>query len=170
MPLDSHFLILASLMSGAHPSFTSGRINPSWRIAIIYSVWHGECTDALRDSAITELTKQGIARESILTVAAPGSFEIPLLCKTIIDGGKADGIIAFGVIVQGETHHAEMIAEQSARALMDMQLTSGVPIINEIMFVDDIEHARRRAIGTDGKGALAAQTVLKTLANLAKLR
>ena len=158
------------MYSSSFASIDPSMINPSWRIAIVRSRWHSECTDALNADAVTALKKYGIKPANIVEVIAPGSFEIPLLCRQIIESRKADAIIAFGVIVEGETHHARLIAEESARAIMDLQMKTGVPVTFEILYVDDIADAVKRSTGRGAKGALSAETALNTLAGLRDLR
>lgn len=155
-------------MAGDAPNFGQVTIDPSWKVAIVTSVWHPECTNALRDDAVKSLIESGIPREHIALLDAPGSFEVPLLAKKLLLAG-ADAVIAFGVIVQGATHHARLIAEESARACMDIQLELQKPIIYEVLFVEKIEDARTRSIGSGGKGGLAAQTTLTQLARMAEL-
>jgi 6,7-dimethyl-8-ribityllumazine synthase len=155
-------------MAGDAPNFGKISANPEWKIAIVTSVWHPECTSALRDGAVKELVALGIPRDNIALLDAPGSFEIPLLCKKSLENG-ADAAIAFGVIVQGATHHARLVAEESARGCMNVQLELGKPIIYEVLFVENIEDAQKRSIGAGGKGGLAAQTVLTQLAKMAEL-
>lgn len=152
------------------PSVDASKVDSSWRIGIVRSVWHGDCTSALAADAKARLIECGIAADNVRTIDAPGSFEIPLLCKKLIDGGFVDGIITLGVIVQGETHHAEIIAHESARAIMDLQMRSGIPIVYEILFVNNIADAKKRSIGKNGKGRLAADTVLHSLANVKQMQ
>lgn len=157
-------------MAGDHPSLSIGNVDSTWRIAIVSSAWHNDCTSSLAADAHKRLLEHQIAASGILEVVTPGSFEIPLHCKALIDAGRVDGIIAFGVIVQGATHHAQTIATEAVRAIMHLQMQTGVPIINEILYVDHEEDARVRSIGPGGKGALAVDTLLSTLANLRELR
>ena len=99
-----------------------------------------------------------------------GSFEIPLLCDQLIMSKGVDAVIALGVIVQGDTHHARLIAEQAAAGIMQIQLEHGCPIAFEVLYVDDIKDAIKRSTGNNGKGVVAARIVLKTLATLKDLR
>ena len=123
----------------------------------------------MASEAKAELLKQGIAAKNIIEVQVPGSFEVPLACMHIIERKHVDALIAFGVIVQGQTHHARLIAEQAARALMQLQMDTGVPVAFEVLFVDKLTHAKARSTGKHGKGPHAAQTVLTTLAKLSDL-
>lgn len=150
------------------PTFGKTPVNPDWKIVIIRSVWYPELTSALVTTAKETLLKLGISEGNIAVIDAPGSFEIPLLAKSVLD--DADGVIAFGVIVQGITHHAKIVAEESARGCMDVQLEAGKPIVYEVLFVDSVDDARARSIGPDSKGPIAAETLLTQLARLAELR
>lgn len=150
------------------PDFGTVEINPDWKIAIIRSAWYPELTSALVDSATRTLEAAGIPSANIVTVDAPGSFEIPLLAQAAFTRG-ADGIIAFGIIVQGVTHHAAIIANESASGCMDIQLKAGRPLVYEVLYVDSLDDARARSIGSNSKGPVAAQTLLTQLARLAEL-
>lgn len=113
----------------------------------------------MRDSAVQELLAAGIHASRIFSYAAPGSFEIPVIGKSIAEQKKVDALIALGVIVEGETHHADLIASEAARGVMQVQLSTGIPFAFEILYVKDLSQARDR---TD-KGAEAARSVLRTL-------
>ena len=70
-----------------------------------------------------------------------------------------DGIIALGIIIQGETHHATEIARACTDGLMQVQVQTGVPIAHEVLFV----HSRAQAEKRLCKGAEAAETLLKMI-------
>lgn len=141
-----------------------------WKIGIVRSVWHGDLTQLMRDDAKSTLVKAGVSQKNVVLLDAPGAFEIPLLAEKLIKKKKLSGLIALGVIVRGQTHHARLIADACAKGIMDVQLRTGVPIIFEVLYVDRIEDARARAIGKGAKGPLAAATVLNALAKLAEMR
>ncbi len=143
--------------------------NPAWKIAIVRSLWHGECTAALEESAIAALVQAGIKRKNILCIDVPGSFEIPLVVQQAFEKSDVDGAIAFGVIVQGETHHAELVANQAAAGLMQVQLQQKKPVTFEILYVDHLKDAVARSIGKESKGRLAALTLLSSLATNRKI-
>ncbi len=152
------------------PDFDSLKADPSWKITIVRSVWYPECTNALTHDAKVALITAGISEENITVIDAPGSFEIPLLAKHAIEDVRCDGVIAFGIVVQGATHHASLVAEQAAAGIMNVQLSTGVPVTFEVMFVDTIEDAQVRSLGPKGKGSLAAHTLLSCLAKLCEMR
>lgn len=153
-------------MSSAHPSTRAFKLSPGTKIGIVRSVWHTELTKKMQEDAVDVLLDAGLEKKNLFLLTAPGSFEIPLLCKELIDVHELSGIIAFGIIVQGETHHAQLIADASTQGLMNVQLQTSVPIIDEILYVDYIDIAKDRVHGEHGKGRLAARTLLHSLALL----
>ena len=157
-------------MHDKQPEFGKVKAQPDWKIAIVRSLWHGELTSALSADAEAALIKAGMKEDNIIFVEAPGSFEVPLLAQEAIENMQVHGVIALGVIIQGETHHARILAETTATGLMDLQLRTGVPVTFDILYVNTMEDARKRCSGAGGKGALAAHTLLTTLAKLSKLR
>ncbi len=126
-------------------------------IVIVRSSYYEDLVQSLEDSAHGALKKAGIKK--IESVTVPGSFEIPLACKKVIEDKKVDGIIALGVIVQGETHHAEEVARGCTDGLMQVQLETGVPIAHGVLYVDSIEQGEERR----GRGAEAAITLIKIM-------
>ncbi len=156
-------------MSSTPPTIQPSFIDPMWNIVIVRAEWHGELTSALSQSAIDTLVSLGISPENIREVTVPGSFEIPLITQQLLHQ-KYDGAIVFGIVLQGATHHAEMIAREAGRACMDIQLNTQKPIVCEILHVNVLEDAITRSIGEKSKGPDAARTLLSCLAKKAELQ
>ena len=116
-------------------------------------------------SAKEQLLGAGIDETKIVQFDVPGSFEIPLIGRQLAEKKSVDALIGIGIIVEGETHHARLIAEQAARGVMDVQLRYGIPFAFEILYVDDLTLARDRT----EKGGDAARSVLELLASLQSL-
>jgi 6,7-dimethyl-8-ribityllumazine synthase len=152
------------------PSPGKLKINPRWKVAVIQSAWYPECTGPLSQSTREALIEAGIKPGSIRMITAPGSYELPLFCRRAIQKLKVDGVVALGIIIQGETHHAKLVAEQAASGIMQVQLETGVPIVFEVLYVNRIEDARKRSMGLHSKGPLAAATLLSCLAELKEMR
>lgn len=142
------------------------RVSSGSRIGIVHSLYYPEVVSALAEGAEQVLYGAGIARGNVRRYAAPGSFEIPLIASGLITAKEVDALIALGVIVEGETHHAALIAREAARALMDLQVRHQLPCAFEILYVDSLQQAVAR---TD-RGAEAARAVLQALATLESLR
>ncbi len=145
-------------------------IDKSWRIALIHSTYYKEEIDALVAGAIEALTEAGIPRTNISLHAAAGSFEIPLLGAALAKEKKADAMIGLGIIVEGETQHARLLAEQTARGIMDVQVQSGIPFAFEVLYVGSLKQAQARTQGEGNKGREAARAVLHSLSELKRIR
>lgn len=142
------------------------RISSGWRIGIVHSAFHAEVVSGLVRGALEYLLSAGIPQGNIKVIEAAGSFEIPLIGSALFEAEEVDALIGLGVIVRGETHHAQLIAEAAARGIMDVQLQYGLPFAFEILYVDDIAQAHARAGASGNKGEEAARTVLHSLAQI----
>ncbi len=126
------------------------------RFGIVCSKFNQRYTDALLASA------EGILRDHDVTVVrVPGSFEIPLALDRLARKGRFDALIALGLIWQGQTDHAALIATECARACMDISLRRDIPVIFEVVTVRTEAQARVRCLGKKlNRGRDAAETAL----------
>ena len=86
------------------------------RIAVVVSRFNESVTHRLLASALDTLTHHRVHDEDTTVAWAPGSFELPLIAKTLAQTGRYDAVICLGVVVRGETDHYEMVARQASRA------------------------------------------------------
>lgn len=141
------------------------------RIAIVRTDYHAEFNDNLEDYARETLLQHGVDETHIETFSVPGAWEIPLMAQTVAETRKFQAIIAFGVIIKGETHHFDMIAGEVGRILMSLSLAVRIPVALEILAVYDRKHAEARAGKNEqNKGIEGATAVLKMLAALKKVK
>lgn len=133
------------------------------RIAIVRSSYYEELLTAMEQSAKAVLQGAGVTEDHIHTVAVPGSFEIPLMCQKLLERKEVDGILALGVIIQGETFHAGEIARACTDGLMQLQLQYAVPIAHEVLYCKTFEQAQERCLGKRNRGEDAAKTLLRML-------
>ena len=131
-----------------------------FNIAIVRSSYYDNLVSSMEKSAKDVLLRADIPEKKISVTTVPGSFEIPLACRKIAKEGKTDGIIALGIIIQGETHHAEESARACTDGLMKTQLETGIPIAHEVLFVNSKKQAEARSCGKKNKGEEAAHTLL----------
>ena len=135
-------------------------------LLIVEARFYDELSDALLHGAISALKEFG-ATHSLITV--PGALEIPAAIGFAMEGVEAgkvqfDGFIALGVIIRGETYHFEIVANESARGLMDLSL-EGLPIGNGILTTENEEQAWERASKDRlDKGGFAARAALEMIA------
>jgi len=129
------------------------------RIGIVHSRFNEEICNALLDSARAELKNAGAGAEF---VAVAGALEIPLALQWLAQSGRFDALVALGAVIRGDTYHFEVVANESARGLMDVALETGLPVANGILTTDTEEQARARK----DKGAEAVRVAIE----MARLR
>jgi len=142
------------------------------RILVVESRFYDDISTALLAGARRVLERAGVEFE-IVTV--PGALEIPQAIVLALDAAQArrkpyDGVVALGCVIRGETSHYDIVAGESARALMDIALARRIGIGNGILTVDTDTQAATRANPEQGnKGGLAAAAAL-ALVRLARTR
>jgi 6,7-dimethyl-8-ribityllumazine synthase len=130
------------------------------RFAIVASEYNARYVNAMLRAARAELRRAGA---SVKIVRVPGAYEIPLAALRLArrEGPEFSGIVCLGVILRGQTVHAEHIGREVSRALMDIQLREEVPVIHEVLLLENEEQARARCLGTKfNRGMEAAQSAL----------
>ncbi|MDD4932328.1 MAG: 6,7-dimethyl-8-ribityllumazine synthase [Methylacidiphilaceae bacterium] len=125
------------------------------RFAIVASSYHKEYCDALVSEAESELKGHGLT-----LCRVPGSFEIPLQVKRLAQTGQYAAILAFGVVWQGETAHAQEILRAVTDALMRVALEEDVPVIHEVLSVKTEAEAWERTRGELSRGKEGARAAL----------
>jgi len=138
-------------------------------VAIVWSRFNEEIVRELLTACDRELVNLGVAPGDIDVVSVPGALEIPLALQALAlrtrgFGRRYDALVALGAVVRGETYHFEVVSDQSARGILDVQLETGVPVANAVLTTSTEEQARERAAV---KGAEAARAAIE-MANLLK--
>lgn len=140
------------------------------KIAIVSSSFRQEVVNALEKNCLLTLKTNGILRSQVDIFRVPGSLEIPLVVKKLAKKSVYDAIITFGAIVKGKTYHFEQIANECARACMDISLEYEIPVIFEVLAVYDLQDAVERATRKEeNKGVEAALTALDMVKLLSKI-
>ncbi len=139
------------------------------RVAIVWSRFNEEIVRELVTACDKQLVELGVAASDIDAVSVPGALEIPLVLQTLALGrrpfGKRyDAMVALGAVVRGETYHFEVVSNESARGILDVQLETGIPVANGVLTCETEEQARSRA---PVKGAEAARVAVE-MANTLK--
>lgn len=134
------------------------------RIGIVVSEWNDRITDSLLKGAEESLHEHGILAENILVKHVPGSFELPLGAKWMLEKSNVDAVICIGCIIQGETRHFDFIAQAVADGIMNVGLGFSKPVIFSVLTCNSMEQAEDRAGGKHGnKGVEGAVSALKML-------
>jgi len=138
------------------------RVAPDSRFAIVASRYNAKYLDAMLAAAKRELSRAGAKPQQIRVVRVPGAFEIPAVASRLARDGAADAIICLGVILRGETSHADHIGRGVTHALAQIQVRECLPVIHEVLLFENESQARVRCLGRKhNRGAEAARTAME---------
>ena len=129
------------------------------RLGIVASRFNEEISGKLVERARAEAQK---LKAECTVVNVPGALEIPLALQWMAQSGRFDALVALGAVIRGDTYHFDVVANESARGVMDVMLEFGVPVANAILTTDDEAQAKARL----DKGAEAVRVALE----MARLR
>jgi 6,7-dimethyl-8-ribityllumazine synthase len=142
----------------------------SRRIAIVAARFNETITRKLVDGALAGLAAHGVSDDDVDVAWVPGAFEIPLVAGRLARSGRFDGVVCLGAVIRGETAHFDLVANEAARGIADAGRDSGIPVIFEVLAVDELAQAEARAGGAHGnKGWEAAESVLSMVSLLEAL-
>lgn len=116
------------------------------RIAVVRSRFNEEIGHAALDACLARLAERGVRESDVTVVSVAGALEAPLAIQKLAGTGRYDALIALGAVIRGETYHFEIVANESAAGLTQVQLDTGVPIANGILTTDTEEQALARAV------------------------
>src|SRR6478735_791689 len=139
------------------------------RIGIVWSRFNEELVRGLLTACDKQLVQLGVDAKDIDVVSVPGALEIPLALQTMalerrgFAGPRYDALVALGCVVRGETYHFEVVANESARGILDVQLETGVPVANGVLTSNTEEQARARAAVKGAEAARVAVEMANTL-------
>jgi 6,7-dimethyl-8-ribityllumazine synthase len=138
--------------------------------AIVASKWNPEYVQGLVNHATTELRAQAIGANLAL-YQVPGAFEIPVVVRELAVQKRADAILAIGVILKGQTDHAEHLGGSVVYALQEIVLNHGVPVIHCVLSLDTEAQARERCLGDKiNRGTEAARAAINIANVMLELR
>ena len=137
-------------------------------IGIVVSRFNDLFTKNLLEGAVDCLQRHGVDEKSITVVHVPGAFEIPFALQKLSATKKQHALIALGVVIQGATGHADLITQAVARACSQISMQDGVPVIDGVLGVQNLDQAMERSGAKQGnRGWNAAETAIE-MATLAR--
>ena len=137
------------------------------RFAVVAARFNETQVRRLVDAALEVLRGRGAAEAALEVWWVPGSFELPLAARWAAESTRFDAVLAFGVVIQGETEHFRLVADASSEGLLRVMLDTGVPVLNGVLAAYDAEQADARSGGAMGnRGAEIALAAI----GMARLR
>jgi 6,7-dimethyl-8-ribityllumazine synthase len=143
------------------------------RVGIVWSRFNEELVRQLLTACDKQLVELGVAADDIHVVSVPGALEIPLALQTMalerrgLAGRRYDTLVALGCVVRGETFHFEVVATESARGILDVQLETGIPVANGVLTTENEAQATARASVKGAEAARVAVEMANTLRAIA---
>ena len=137
-------------------------------ISIVASLYNEDLVSSLLDSTVNGI-RTLIPGITVNIYRVPGAFEIPVCAKKLIESNNVDVLIALGVIIKGETAHAELVGSSVTQSLQEIATNLNTPIIHEVLLTENREQATERCKGDKNRGteaAKAAATMSELFSNL----
>lgn len=136
------------------------------RVGIAVSRFNEQICARLLESCQRALGELGVLPEDVVLAEVPGALEIPPALQWLAQSGRCDALVALGAVIRGDTYHFEVVSNESARGVMDVQLETGLPIANGILTTENEAQALERV----EKGAEAARVAVEMARLRAALR
>ncbi len=137
-----------------------------YKIGIVVSEWNDSITLNLLKGAKQALTENGVKPENIFVQFVTGAFELPLGSQYFCETGEVDGVVAIGVVIQGETRHFDFVCSGTTQGIMDVMLKYNTPVAFCLLTDNTLQQSIDRSGGKHGnKGIEAAIACLKMIAN-----
>jgi 6,7-dimethyl-8-ribityllumazine synthase len=128
------------------------------RVGIVMSRFNQDVCEGLLAACTAELRRLGVTAADMRIATVPGALEIPLTLQSMAQSDQFDALIALGAVIRGETYHFEVVSNDSCRAIMDVQLETGVPIANGVLTTENDDQAISRMAE---KGSDCARTAVE---------
>lgn len=140
--------------------YSSEKIDVNKKISIVASKWNAELVNELLESGKVHLEELGFTNIKIVHV--PGAWELVNAAQKELE--DADGVIAYGVVIRGETTHYELISESTSRGLMQVSVNANKPIGFGLIAVENLSQAKERTSSSElNKGKEVAQSLVEML-------
>lgn len=136
-----------------------------FKVGIVVSEWNDSITFALLKGAKETLLENGVPEEHILIRYVPGAFELPFGAQLMLDNTEVDGVIAIGVVIQGETKHFDFVCQGATDGIMKVMLEYNSPVSYCLLTDNNMQQSIDRSGGKHGnKGVECAVACMKMIA------
>ena len=133
------------------------------RVGVVVARFNEVVTRLLLTGAVETLSRHGVSDDDISVAWVPGSFELPVVAKSMAKTGRYDSIICLGAVIRGETGHYDMVASHASGGIGSVGTDTGIPVIFGVLTTENMEQAINRSGGKSGNlGSNAAVAAIET--------
>jgi 6,7-dimethyl-8-ribityllumazine synthase len=136
------------------------------KFAVVVARFNSFLTEHLKEGAIDTIVRHGGSREDISVVYVPGSYEIPLACRSLAQSKRYDAVVALGAVIKGATSHYDLVCSEVSKGISSVMLQTGVPIGFGVITVDSIEQGIERSGTKAGNKGVDAAIAAIEMTNL----
>ena len=115
------------------------------KVGIVAARFNEIIVNKLLGGAVDGLVRHGVEEENITAAWVPGAFEIPITAQKMAQSGKYDAIICVGAVIRGDTSHYDLVCNESAKGIAQVELATGIPVLFGVITTENIEQAIARA-------------------------
>ncbi|MEN9998500.1 MAG: hypothetical protein RI922_1490 [Bacteroidota bacterium] len=135
-----------------------------FKVGIVVSEWNDSITLNLLKGAKEALIDNGVKEENILVRFVPGAFELPLGAQYMCEFTDVDGVVAIGVVIQGETKHFDFVCDGATQGIKDINLKYNTPVAFCLLTDNNMQQSIDRSGGKHGnKGIECAIACMKMI-------
>ncbi len=135
-----------------------------FKIGIVVSEWNENITLNLLKGAKEALLDSGVKEENIMVRFVPGAYELPLGAQYMCEYTDVDGVVAIGVVIQGETKHFDFVCDGATQGIKDVNLKYNTPVSFCVLTDNNVQQSIDRSGGKHGnKGIECAIACLKMI-------
>ena len=136
------------------------------KIGLVVSRFNSFLVEQLVKGALDAFVRLGGSEKDVTVVRVPGAYELPLAAAALAKKSEVDAVVALGAVVQGATMHAALINETTARAFSQISLETGVPVLDGVVSVENLEQAVERCGTKQGNKGFGAVQAAVEMANV----
>ncbi len=151
---------MAEIDKGAGESPAEFLDGSGLKIGIAVARFNSDITFKMRDLCLERLAELGVKVNESHVFEVPGSFELPLAARVLLDPPiESDAVIAIGAVIRGETDHYEHIANAASQGLLRVSEDALKPVIFGVLTTDTVEQAVERIGQASGYADSAVEMV-----------
>ena len=136
------------------------------KIGVVCARFNAFFVEKLLEGAVDAFVRHGGSADDLAVAWVPGSYELPFVCSKMAKSGKYDAIMCLGVVIQGATTHAAQINGQVSKAIAQIGLETGLPVVYGLVTTENIDQAIERSGTKAGNRGADVMMAAVEMANL----